>query len=66
MAAVALAAALDAGQGRGGDSGGVAAVVDEDGGSGGGSCGEWFPLTTAVSFLHIKDGKYGRYYQHLK
>ena len=55
MAALALAAALDAGRGRGGGSGGVA-VVDEDGSrSGGGSCGERFPLTTAVFLLHIKD-----------
>ncbi len=50
MAAVALAAALDAGRGRGGGSGGVAAV-DEDGSSGD-SCGERFPLTTAVFLLH--------------
>ena len=52
-AAVALAAALDAGQGRGGGSGGV--VVDEEDGSGGGSCDDWFPLTTAISLLHVKD-----------
>ena len=54
-AAVALAAALDAGQGRGIGSGGVTAVVDKDDGSGGGSCDDWFPLTTAVSLLHVKD-----------
>ncbi len=54
MVAVAMAAALDAGRGRGGGSGGVA-VVDEDGSSGGGSCDERFPLTTAIFLLHIKD-----------
>ena len=54
-AAVALAATLDSGQGRGGGSGGVAVVVDKDDGSGGGSCDDWFPLTTAVSLLHVKD-----------
>ena len=54
-AAVALAAALDAGRGRVGGSGGVAVVVDKDDGRGGVSCDDWFPLTTAVSLLHVKD-----------
>ena len=43
-AAVALAAALDAGRGQGGGSGGVTVVVDEDDGSGGGSCDDWLPF----------------------
>ena len=51
-AAVALAAALDAGRGWGGGSGGVAVMVDEDDWSGGGSRDDWFPLTSVISLLH--------------